>query len=343
MSVSTPPHSLAPSRAFQGIGCIVAGVCVIVVQDGMMKAMLADYSVWVLLFARSAVSLCVLTPLIWWLGPPHRLLTPLWPLHLARAALFVTGFSAIYAAFPLMAFAEVTTIFFAAPLITALLASLWLGETIGIHRIGALVAGFCGILIALNPTSDAFTWAALLPLLGAVNYAMAQIIARQIGDRDTTLTVGLHSLTFAGILILPLGWALNRVTSFGADYPHLAFRFPDLPEGALLWLALLGGIGMVGYMLLSRAYQVASASLVAPFDYLYLPLAAVMGYLVWDEVPRLTTIAGMALIVAGGLYLAYRELRAARRSYETPPVAGTTFVPGSAGPVTAHAEEGPHP
>lgn len=343
MTLGTSPHALAPSRALQGILCIVAGVCLVAVQDGMMKAMLADYSVWVLLFTRSAVAMVVLTPLIWRLGPPHRLATPLWPLHLARGALFLTGFAAIYAAFPLMPIAEVTTIFFAAPLFTALLAALWLGETIGIHRIGALVVGFCGVLVALNPTSEAFTWAAVLPLVGAINYALAQTIARRIGDRDTTLTVGLYSLTFSGLLILPLGWTVSQFGGFGAAHPHLQFTFPDRFDAGLLWLLLLGVIGMIAYMLLSRAYQVASASLVAPFDYLYLPLAVLMGYLVWHEVPRTTTLLGMALIVASGLYLAYRELRAARREGSQPAMAEAIFVPGATGPVAAHADEGPNP
>ena len=109
-----------------------------------------------LIFTRSIITILVLTPTILILGRPHRLFTPLWPLHLARAALFAFGFSLFFAAFPFMGLAEVTTIFFSVPMMTALLAAIFLNETIGRHRIGALLIGFVGVLIAMNPTGDAF-------------------------------------------------------------------------------------------------------------------------------------------------------------------------------------------
>jgi drug/metabolite transporter (DMT)-like permease len=206
MSLLAPDSPGLPSRALHGILCVEIGTLFFVAQDAMMKSMLALYPIWTLIFARSVMSVLVLLPLVVVLGGPHRLLTPLWPLHLARAALFTTGFTLFYAAFPFMGLAEVTTIFFAAPLITALMAALWLKETIGPHRLGALVVGFAGVLIAMNPTGDAFTWIAILPLLCAVTYAASQIIARRIGDRESTLTVGLYTLGFSGLMILPMGW-----------------------------------------------------------------------------------------------------------------------------------------
>jgi drug/metabolite transporter (DMT)-like permease len=91
-------------------------------------------------------------------------------------------------------------------------------------------------------------------------------------------------------------------------------------------------MGMCGYILLSRAYQVANASLVAPFDYTYLPLATAMAFFLFDEVPGTNTLVGMALIVAGGLYLGFRELRATRGTEEAPVVAETVYAPGSPHP-----------
>ena len=130
-----------------------------------MKSLLGEFTVWMLILTRSVIAVLVLVPTILYLGRPHRLFSPLWPLHLARAVLFAFGFSLFYAAFPFMGLAEVTTIFFAAPLMTALLAAIFLDETIGRHRIGALVAGFAGVLVAMNPTGDAFRWVAILPLI----------------------------------------------------------------------------------------------------------------------------------------------------------------------------------
>ncbi|MEO1380750.1 MAG: DMT family transporter, partial [Pseudomonadota bacterium] len=135
MTTQTPISSPAPSRALQGILCVELGMLVFVAQDALMKYLLPIYSIWLLLFIRSVLATLILVPMILWLRGPHRLLTPLWPLHAIRGALFAVGFSLFYAAFPFMGLAEVSTIFFSAPLLTALFAAVWLKESIGRHRI----------------------------------------------------------------------------------------------------------------------------------------------------------------------------------------------------------------
>ena len=323
------PYSPPSSRTFEGIVCIMVGMLLFVGQDVLMKNMLGVYPVWMLIFSRSVVAVLVLTPLVIGLGAPHRLLTPLWPWHLLRAFLFASGFALFYAAFPFMNFAVVTTIFFAAPLMTALLASLFLGERIGIPRMAALLVGFAGVIIAMNPGGEAFQWVAILPLICALTYATSQIIVRRIGDQETTLTIGLYTIAFSGVLIGPMGWLLNQVIAVGPDAPHLRADWP-LPSGdGVMMLGLLGVVGMIGYLLISRAYQVASPSIVAPFDYTYLPIAAVVGYLLWDETPAVTTIIGMTLIIASGVFIGYRELIASRTTDQPPPTAEATFAPGN--------------
>ncbi|WP_299850063.1 DMT family transporter [uncultured Roseovarius sp.] len=329
MSTYAPDTPAAPSRTVHGLICIEVGMLFFVVQDAMMKSLLAVYPVWMLICIRSLVAALILSPLILVLGSPHRFLTPFWPLHLVRAALFALGFSLFYSAFPFMGLAEVTTIFFSAPLITALLASFLLKETIGPHRIGALVVGFLGVIIAMNPTGDAFTWVSILPLLCAVAYALGQILARYIGDRDSTLTMGLYTLVPAAPMIMLMGWSLNQIVDLGPEFQHLRWAFPTEALSDIPRLALLGGVGMAGYLFISRAYQVANASLIAPFDYSYLPLAVVLAYVLWNEVPPTATLIGMCLIVASGLYLGYRELRAARDGDDQPVVAETVFAPGN--------------
>ena len=317
------------SRASEGIGCIVLGTMMFVGQDGLMKSLLNVYPIWTLIAVRGVVAIVILAPVIVYLGGPYRLFTPLWPLHLLRATLFAAGFTLFYTAFPFMGLAEISTIFFSAPLMIALLAVLWLRETIGPHRIGALVVGFVGVIIAMNPTGETFRWVAVLPLLCAMCYAMAQILARKIGDRETTLTTGLYTVALAGFLIVPAGWAVNQVVSIGPDFHHLRWDWTLAKQSDIYVIVLLGGIGMAGFVLLTRAYQVASASLVAPFDYTYLPFATLLAYAIWDETPQPATLAGMALIIASGLYLGYRELRSNRPRIEPLPVAEAAIAPGN--------------
>jgi drug/metabolite transporter (DMT)-like permease len=92
---------------------------------------------------------------------------------------------------------------------------------------------------------------------------------------------------------------------------------------------------MIGYILISRAYQVADASAVAPFEYTYLPLATILGYLVWNEVPSWNTIVGMGLIVVSGVYIGYRELISSLRDKTPAPTGEASFVPGNPTPPTS--------
>ncbi|WP_120500918.1 DMT family transporter [Roseovarius sp. EL26] len=334
MTSISPSTYTAPSRSVQGIIAVELGMVVFVFQDAMMKTMLDLHPIWFLIFMRAVVAVSLLIPLIVILGKPHRLFTPLWPLHLLRAFLFASGFSMFYAAFPFMGLAEVTTIFFSAPLITALMAALFLKEQIGPHRIGALIVGFIGILIAMNPFGGDFSWIAILPLGCAVTYAASQVLARKIGERESSLTVGLYTLAISGILILPMGWGMNQIFAFGPEYSHLQWSFGIKDTHDLLLLVVLGLLGTVGWILLSRAYQIANPSLVATFDYTYLPFATILAYFMWDEVPPTATFIGMSIIIASGLYVGLREIRAARGSKEQPFVAETTYAPGN--PLTAY-------
>ncbi|MFN3147702.1 MAG: DMT family transporter [Paracoccaceae bacterium] len=328
MTAVAPPPVLQ-SRSLEGIACVVVSMTLFVGQDIMMKSLLALHPVWVLIAARGVMAVLILGPMVAVLGGPHRLWTPLWPLHLARAALFASGFAAFYAAFPFMPLAKISTIFFSAPLMIAAMAALWLGETIGPHRIGALVVGFFGVVVAMNPFGEAFDWIAVLPLFCAASYALSQILARRIGDRETTLTTGLFTVGFSGVLIVPTGWIVAHTLPLGPEFRHLSWDWSIASPGQVASLAALGALGMVAYMLASRAYQIASASLVAPFDYTYLPLAAVAAYLFWGEVPANTTLAGMAMIVAAGLYLGYRELVNRGDSTSALPVAESVVAPGN--------------
>jgi len=328
----TTTASAHATRTPHGIACIGIGMMLFVIQDGFMKELLGPYTVWQLIFIRSVLTAAVMIPAILIIGPPHRLLTPYWKWHLCRAFLFAMGFSMYYTAFPFMTLANVTTIFFAAPLITALFASVFLKERIGIYRIGALIVGFVGVLFAVRPGADSFQWVSLLPLMCATTYATSQIIVRKMGHAESTLTTGVYTIVGAGFFVSFMGWGLNQTLDLGQYATHLRWSWDGFTLDKAPMLAMLGAIGMAGYMLLSRAYQVADASAIAPFEYAYIPMAACLGYLAWGEVPSWTTLVGMALIVASGVFIGYRELISARRAKTPAPTAEAVFVPASPPP-----------
>ncbi len=329
MTSLAPQIGRAPPRTLHGIGCVIAGMAFFAGQDAMMKSLLGTYPIWVLMFVRSCVAVAVLVPLIVLLGGSHRLTTPSWRLHLVRSFFFTGAFSMFFTALPLMGLAEASTIFFSAPLIIALMAALFMREALGPHRIGALIVGFAGVVVAMNPGGDGFSWVALLPLACAGFYAISQILARRIGDGESSLTVGLWTLAFSGPMTLATGWTLNLFVDFGPRFAHLRWTLPENTMQDFSWLLALGLLGMIGYTLLSRAYQVAEASAVASFDYSYLAFAATMAWFIWDEIPPATTLTGMTLIAASGLYIGWRELLATRGTDQPAMVADALIAPGN--------------
>ena len=332
MTLTTSP-TRAPSRTLTGIACVVIGMSFFAIQDALMKDYLPSYSIWFLLFLRSCMAVVVLVPLILLVGGPCMLRTQLMHIHCLRGALFAIGFAIFYMAFPFMGLAEATTIFFSAPLIIALMAVFFLGERIGPHRAGALTIGFLGVLIAINPISSfsggAFSWVALLPLLSAVLYAASQILARHVGDRESSLTVGLYTLVWSGPVVLAMGFLINQIFTFGPEFSHMTWRFPVVPAADVI--ALLGrcASGLVGYVLLSRAYQVAEPSKISLFDYSYLPIATTMAWVIWAEVPPLNTMIGMVLVILSGIYIGIREMRQSSDDSDPAPVSETPTAPGN--------------
>ncbi|MEP1206195.1 MAG: DMT family transporter [Rhizobiaceae bacterium] len=339
-SVSTT-ISRQSTGARQGIVCMLVGMWLFVGQDVLMKGLLGAQPLWMLISARALVSVVILLPLIAVLKGSHRLYTPLWPIHLLRAFLFTAGFAMFYTAFPFMGLAEVSTIFFSAPLFTAILAVVFLDERLGIHRVAALLLGFGGVVIAMAPSQGEFQWIAILPLICAVFYASSMILTRRVGEGESSLTMGLWTIGFSGLLIWPIGWVVNAVVPLGPDFPHLRLELVVPDAAQMVQLALLGVVGMGGYILVNRAYQVANAGLIAPFDYTYLPFATLMAWALWDEVPGSRTFIGMVIIVGSGLYLGFRELRATRASGAPAPVGEAVFTTGA--PVLADEAEPDRP
>ena len=166
---------------------------------------------------------------------------------------------------------------------TATLAALFLQEKIGLHRAASLLVGFAGVVVAMNPAGGSLGWIAILPVFCALTYAISQTIVRKIGEQDTSLTIGLYTISLSGVLIIPMGLAVSQMIVITPELNHLRMDWPVPKAEGIAMLALLGSIGTVAYTLVSRAYQIASASVIAPFDYSYLPLAASLGYLLWGR------------------------------------------------------------
>ena len=196
---------------------------------------------------------------------------------------------AFYLATRYMPLADVMTFYMAAPLITTALSAPLLGERVERFRWIAVAIGFVGVVIALRPTPDLFTWASLLALFGATMFALGQLATRKL--RQT------HSLTL-------VFWQFLGACLFGAATTPFSWSPPTGFD--LMLMFLVGVVSMFCFVCIARALALTRAAVLAPLQYSSILWATAMGYAVWRDAPTPPIIIGNAIIILSGLFIAAR-------------------------------------
>jgi drug/metabolite transporter (DMT)-like permease len=213
------------------------------------------------------------------------------------------------AALPL---ADIAAIRFSGPLLITLLSVVILGEKVGPRRWLALLVGFLGVLLIVRPGSATFNLGSILILISVLFNALTVILTRKLQTNDSSATMAYYSslvYLVAALVLAPLPAIVRDVPN---AHPSIAFLIRAWSMPALIDLVIMAGLGLVwaGWMyFMSRAYSVAQASVIAPFEYVSLPINIMWGFLIWQEVPTIATLAGACLTLFSGLYLLYRERR----------------------------------
>ncbi|MGI9502358.1 MAG: DMT family transporter [Geminicoccaceae bacterium] len=231
----------------------------------------------------------------------HRGRLP-WPssTHLLRGLLLALATLAFFWALTYMPLADSAAIFFVEPLVLTMMATLFLGERIGWRRVLAVVVGFIGALIVIRPSFETVGPAALLPLLAATCFAFYLTITRAVAHTESAQAMQLWVCVF-GMLALSLAMAAGSEMGWSAISP----AWPA--TGAWGWLFLLGVIATISHMLAIRAFRLAPASVLAPFQYLEILGATFLGAVIFGDIPDGLTGLGTVIIVGSGLYVFHRE------------------------------------
>jgi S-adenosylmethionine uptake transporter len=232
-------------------------------------------------------------------------------LNALRGALIAGATLFFFWALSYMPLADTIAIFFVEPLILTMIAALFLGEQVGWRRLSAIVFGFMGALLVIQPSFQTVGLPALLPLCAALCFATYLALTRHVAIAEDVLTMQLWAGIF-GLVTLSVTLGIGEV----AAIPVLDPRWPVVDEW--LWLAALGAIATSGHLFIVGAFQRASPSILAPFQYLEILGATLLGLLIFDEFPDLATWIGILIIVTSGLYVFHRERRVARHTDETP-------------------------
>lgn len=203
-------------------------------------------------------------------------------------------------AFQTMPIATAIAIFFIEPLLLTLLAGIVLGEKPGRHRYAAIGIGLLGVLLILRPNFAVFGPTVFLPVAGAIAYALNMIIMRRATRSTSALTFQLGSATFASA-------TLGIIMLVSSDMAELATAFSP---AILLGLVGLGAVATMTFLLIAFALSRTEASLLAPFQYLEILGAALLGFLIFRDMPDGLTVLGTCIILVSGMYVFYRERRA---------------------------------
>jgi drug/metabolite transporter (DMT)-like permease len=295
-------HSDERSARLAGIALMLAGVCMFSFGDALGKVLVASYPVSELLLLRAAVPLAILLALIWrQRASLPRLERP--GLQLLRMVLSTAEVAAFFVAVVYLPLADVITYYLACPIFVTALSAIILREQVGWRRWSAVLVGFCGVLIALRPSAQTVSWPALIALGGSFSFALLMIVTRSLrATPDIVLAATQFAGTFSvGLVMAPFAW-----------------RAPGVPDLGLFVLA--GCISIVALLCTNRSLKLAPASVVVPYQYSMIVWAVMFGYVVFGDVPQVSTIVGAAIIIAAGLYIFIREQQLGRETSLSPPV-----------------------
>lgn len=257
-----------------------------------VKQMVTELPVFVVAIMRTAFALVLMVPWMLQVGVDGMRTSRLAE-HATRSFLGISAFVCVVYALTKMLMADVIVLAFTSPLWAIVISALVLGEVAGVRRIAATFAGFVGVLLVVKPHGG-LEPAALIALASAVLTAFAMSTVKRLSATEPPTRIVFYFFVLGTLMLLGPAiatWQTPTLRQFG-------------------WLFAAGLFGAIGQAWLARAYDAADVTVVAPFDFLRLPVAAVLGFALFSEVPDRTSIAGMAIIIAASIYIARREAEA---------------------------------
>ncbi|MGO4672639.1 DMT family transporter [Bosea sp. 2YAB26] len=278
-----------------GITMMLLGILLFSVNDVLGKWLVATYTVGQVVLLRSVAALIVIAPFVVKQGI-GRTLRPERPwLQVLRVTLGSCEVALFYWAVSYLPLADTMTLWLAAPVWAVILAALLLGERVDAGRWLAVVVGFIGVAVALNPSGQSLTLPAIIALVGSVSFAAMMIMGRQLrGTPDVTLVAWQTLGAFVmGLILLPFGWTTPSLAHIGL-------------------LGLLGIVAMAAHLCVTRSLKLAEASVVVPYQYTLIVWALIFGWFIFGDWPSLSMLIGSGLIVVAGLALMVLERRAGK-------------------------------
>jgi len=293
-----------------GIAFLIFGLGILIAQDVVMKQLTGRFSILQLLFLRSVFSLALFQLVLWLGGIKQPWVSAKPGLQILRGFILFTTFACYYAALSVLPLFDVAAIFFIAPLVATCLSALILGEAVGWHRWVALLAGFAGALLMIQPVgTDPWQPASLFALAAAMLYAGSVVATRFLGHTDQASTTCWYTIWCYLVLAAPGTFVVHSLAATGQDPMGFALVRLWVPpdSGDCLILAGAGAAALIGFFCIANAYRAAPVPVLSPFEYTALLWAGVIGYLVFGDYPTSAALTGAGLIALSGIGIALGE------------------------------------
>ncbi len=294
----------------KGIILILIGMFIVSFMDATFKYIYTSVNLYEAYFVRTLISFGVIASYLKITNKPIIFTTHYPLLTSIRVILFFFGFSSFYVSLTIMPLATATALFFASPFLMTVFAIFFLKEEVGIRRWSAVIIGFIGVYIILNPDFNDFDYFSLTPVLCAFCYSLSMIILKKTSDKDNVYSQIFHFYIFAIVTSTIFYFYMGDGSFNNIDHPASQFIFRkwfDNLEFSLPYMIFTGVIAAVAFLSIFTAYRIASPAVISPFEYSILVWASMNGWLFFDEVPNTRTVVGMTLIVCGGIYIFIRE------------------------------------
>ena len=294
----------------KGIIFILLGMFVFSIQDSIMKYIYSFVSLYEIYLIRTLVSFVIILLFLKITKKPIIFKTQYPLLTFCRIILFFFGFSSFYISLTVLPLITATALFFVTPFLITIFAKFFLKEQIGPRRWLAVIIGFIGVYVILNPDFNNFDYMSLTPILCAFCYSLSMIIIKITSEKDSvytqTFTFYLGAIIISVIFYFTFGDGQYNTI----DHPASQFIFREWfvnLENSILLMIITGFTASVAFLLLFSAYRIASPAVISPFEYSILIWSFLSGWFFFNEIPDLKTIIGMILIVCGGIYIFIRE------------------------------------
>jgi len=292
---------------------LMLGFCVLApLGDAMAKLLGETTPLGLLVFVRFAVQAVILIPIVALTGRPWRMHGRILRLTAIRTGLHIIGITAMFSALQFLPLADAVAIAFVMPFIMLLLGRYVLSEEVGARRLIACIVGFIGTLLVIQPSFAEVGTPALLPLIVAVVFALFMLVTRQIAKETDPVALHAVSGTMATVALLPV---LMIGTQAGVWEMSLI-----VPASETHWLLLtIGVLGTVAHLFMTWSLRFAPSATLAPMQYLEIPVATLIGWLIFHDLPNGLAAVGIMITIAAGLYVILRERASARSGpTETP-------------------------